>query len=175
MTVADQEKVLEWRSNPELSQYMYTDIKNPSLQNQIDWFEGTQKQTSSEYWIITLDGMDVGVVNLVKKEPDHGRSDWAFYLASPEVRGRGVGSKVETAIIYYVFKKLGLEKLHCQVFSTNESVIGLHKKFGFEVEGVLKRHFKRAGAWQDLYLLSLYKGEVDTRGYLNEEVQVSEA
>src|SRR5690606_30364121 len=146
--------------------------QSPQLSEQLRWFESVSQRSDCEYWMIELDNNSVGVVNLIKKEPNHKRSDWAFYLGSPEIRGRGVGSKVESGIIFYVFSVLMYDMLHCQVFSTNEAVIGLHRKFGFEVEGILKKHFFRAGEWQDLYLLSLFRGEVEKRGYLSQPVEV---
>lgn len=173
MRSEDQELVLAWRSNPELSKYMYTDISKPQLSQQLKWFENVKDRPDFAYWMIHFNDKPVGVVNLAKLEPEHKRTDWAFYLGASDTRGKGIGSKVETAIIYYVFYVLGLEKLHCQVFSTNQSVIALHEKFGFKVEGVLRNHFLRGDAWNDLVLLSLFKSEAEARNYKNEDVKIN--
>lgn len=171
MAESDQEMVMDWRSNPELARFMYTDSTN-DLGEQKRWFRSIQERKDCEYWIIECEGEPLGVANLVLRSDEHSRTDWAFYLGSPAARGKGVGSKVETAVIYYVFKTLGLDKLHCQVFSENQNVIGLHTKFGFEEEGCLKKHFYRGGVWQDLHLLSLFRQTVEERKYLDEEVKV---
>src|SRR5829696_1287840 len=38
MQEEDQPRVLEWRSDPAISQLMYTDVKGSSLQEQLAWF-----------------------------------------------------------------------------------------------------------------------------------------
>lgn len=40
----------------------------------------------------------------------------------------------------YVFNTLKLNKLCCEVFEFNRKVIEIHKKFGTEIEGILKQH-----------------------------------
>lgn len=172
MVEADQAQVMEWRSNPELGRFMYTDLQGSTLTSQLSWFRGVSQRSDSEYWIIEFEDTPVGVANLADKRTEHARTDWAFYLGSTNVRGKGVGSKVELAVIHYVFVHLRLKKLACQVLSSNPSVVQLHQKFGFEVEGVLKRHFLRHDEWHDVVLLALSDTEARKRGYDRESVVI---
>lgn len=172
MTEQDQPLVLEWRSNAELSRFMYTDLTSPNLANQLEWFRAVSRRNDSEYWVIEYEGQAVGVANLSQKQPEHRRTDWAFYLGSPSARGKGIGSKVEISIIHYVFFHLKLQKLACQVLSNNQPVIDLHMKFGFQTEGILKKHYLKNGVWCDVHLLCLFAEEAKKRGYDREAVTV---
>ena len=65
---------------------------------------------SRRYWIIELEGPPVGLANLYDISVLHRRAYWAFYLASPEVRGRGVGSFAERFVIRHAFEELRLRQ-----------------------------------------------------------------
>lgn len=174
MNEADQEQILAWRTDPEISRLMYTDIQTPSLAHQIDWFRSISKSPSHKYWIIECRGSPVGVANLAALNVDHGRSDWAFYLGDRSKRGTGLGALVEYAMIYYVFFHLKLHKLCCQVLSNNLDVVRLHEKYGFEQEGVLRHHFYRGGMWLDVYLMALHVEVARERNYDQKQIKVIE-
>lgn len=46
-------------------------------------------------------------------------------------------------------KEFGLEKIELHVYTTNDPVIALYKKFGFEEEGVIKKYRKLDGEYFD--------------------------
>ena len=172
MTEEDQTRVLAWRTDPAITKFMYTDIQDSSLDNQLAWFRRVSSSLLYEYWIIENRGIPVGVANLAALAPEHGRTDWAFYLGEPSLRGSGVGAKVEYAIIYYVFFHRKLRKLCCQVLSNNLDVARLHQKFGFAEEGLLRRHFRRGEEWLDVHLLALHENEARERGFDKKPVTV---
>jgi UDP-4-amino-4,6-dideoxy-N-acetyl-beta-L-altrosamine N-acetyltransferase len=111
------------------------------------------------YWIVELDGNPVGLANLYDISTAHRRAYWAFYLASPEVRGKGVGSYAEKFVINQVFEILDLEKLCCEVLATNASVVKMHQRYGFQVDGTLREHVIKNGARVDVVTLSLLRAD----------------
>ena len=52
-------------------------------------------------------------------------------------------------------------KLMCEVFTFNEKVIQMHKKFGFKQEGLYKEHILRDGQFFDVAALAILKHEWD--------------
>ena len=174
MTENDQKQILAWRTDPEISRLMYSDVQTPSLARQIEWFKQISEKKDYEYWVIESGGVPVGVANLAAFDAEHSRTDWAFYLGDRSKRGSGLGAKVEYAIIFYVFFHLKLCKLCCQVLSNNLEVVRLHEKFGFEREGVLRHHFHRGGEWLDVYLLSLHAEVARQRGYDQKPIRILE-
>lgn len=70
-------------------------------------------------------------------------------------RGRGVGSALMDAAIDFA-KAHGAHKVTLQVWPHNAAAIALYRKFGFEVEGRLRRHWRRrSGALWDAVVMGL--------------------
>jgi RimJ/RimL family protein N-acetyltransferase len=57
-------------------------------------------------------------------------------------RGRGVGSALLAAGIDWA-RGAGAHKLALQVWPSNQAAIALYEKFGFQREGLLRRHYRR--------------------------------
>ena len=66
---------------------------------------------------------------------------------------------MEFLALEHVFETLGLHKLSCEVLVFNEPVIRLHKKFGFQVEGMFREHHKMNDQYIDIVRLSLLAAE----------------
>jgi len=66
---------------------------------------------------------------------------------------------MEFLALDYAFDSLGLHKLECEVLAFNTPVIGLHKKFGFTVEGIIRAHHKVDQEFVDVYRLGILNDE----------------
>ena len=64
---------------------------------------------------------------------------------------------MEFFALEFFFERKNIRKLSCQVLSNNPTVMALHEKFGFEKEGVLKKHIKREDAYLDVHLFALFE------------------
>jgi UDP-4-amino-4,6-dideoxy-N-acetyl-beta-L-altrosamine N-acetyltransferase len=154
VTEADCETLHRWRTLPEVAAYMYSDHEI-SLEEHRRWFAGLLADPDRDYRIIQVDGEDVGLVYLFGMDRHHGRISWGFYLVSPSVRGKGVGSWVEFTVLDEVFGPRGLRKLCCEVLAFNEAVVGMHQRFGFTVEGTLRSHIHKGGEHHDVVVLGM--------------------
>lgn len=73
----------------------------------------------------------------------------------PEWRGKGVGSALLEALIGWA-EADGSHKMELYVWPHNTAAIGLYEKFGFEREGYLKKHYRRAnGELWDCIIMGL--------------------
>ena len=152
----DMNRVLAWRNLPEVSAYMYTDHHITDAEH-ARWFAGAMSDETKRYWIIELDGEPVGLANLYDIQRLQKRAYWAFYLADDRVRGKGVGSATERFVLRHVFEGLGLDKLCCEVLASNEGVVKMHQRYGFQVDGVLRRHVIKGGERVDVVTMSLLR------------------
>jgi putative acetyltransferase len=59
------------------------------------------------------------------------RDDW---------QGKGVGAAIMRAVIDLADKWLNLTRIELTVFTDNEPAIALYRKFGFEIEGTLRKY-----------------------------------
>ena len=50
-----------------------------------------------------------------------------------------------------------MNKINCEVLDFNKNIIKLHKRFGFEIEGVRKEHILRGGKYLNSILMGLNK------------------
>lgn len=151
-------QVWDWRNDESVAPYMYT--TEPITREVHDaWFTRQLEFDDRQGWVIEMDGVGVGAAFISQVDQVNGRATWAFYLADSSTRGRGVGSAVEYLVLENVFTERGLHKLCCEVLSFNQSVVTMHKKFGFVEEGVLKQHYLRDGARVDVHVLAMFEDE----------------
>ena len=148
------EMILAWRNNPNVRANMFTNHEI-SWEEHLAWSEKTRASNDEVYFIYCLDDLPQGVVGFNKINLLNKNSFWAFY-AAPDAK-RGIGSKMEFLAIEYAFNILELHKLSCEVLDFNMAVINLHKKFGFEIEGVFKENHMIKNQFFDVYRLAIFK------------------
>jgi UDP-4-amino-4,6-dideoxy-N-acetyl-beta-L-altrosamine N-acetyltransferase len=154
MTAADKEKIRLWRNLPEVRKYMYTDHEISSAEHAA-WFNRIIENPASKYWIIVCDGEDVGLAWLFDIDRHNLRCYWGFYIASPNVRGKGAGSVVEYSVLRYVFDELRLNKLCGEVLDFNQAVVNMHKSFGFVQEGYFRKHIFKGNEMHDIFCIGM--------------------
>ncbi|MFO1014565.1 MAG: UDP-4-amino-4,6-dideoxy-N-acetyl-beta-L-altrosamine N-acetyltransferase [Caulobacteraceae bacterium] len=138
----DSGKILAWRNSPEVRPYMYTDHVISQAEHD-RWFAGIPGDARRRYWIIQMDEADVGLINLYDIDERNRRCAWAYYLADPAVRGKGIGSYLEYWALQHVFETMGFGKLWCEVLVSNEAVWKLHETHGFKQEARFRQHIYR--------------------------------
>lgn len=155
---SDLEIVMHWRMLPDVTRYMYTDPQL-TMEDQARWFERISQSERDRIWIIEIDnpGKPVGVLSLSDIDTVNQRCCWAYYIGSDIARGRGLGKLLECNIYDYVFERLGLNRLWCEVLSSNERVVALHERFGSKVEGVLRQHIRKNGEFLDVVRMAILK------------------
>jgi len=158
ISIKDKDQLRKWRNLPEISKYMYSNHQI-SIKEHDKWFDNIISGISSKYWIIVCDGEDVGLVNLYNIDKRQLRCYWAFYIASSNVRGKGVGTFVEYSVLQYVFEELCFNKLCCEVLDFNEPVVKMHKKFGFNEEGYFREHIFKDNKPYGIYCLAILRHE----------------
>lgn len=156
ITNEDLEMVRNWRNSPEVSQYMYTE-KHISAEEQIAWFNRISNDPDCKYWIIEYEGKSLGLVSITEISKIFDSCFWAFYLGDSSVRGAGIGAKVEYNVLTYVFDTLHLNKIRCEVLTSNEKVIQMHEKFGFRREAYYREHVKKKDDYYDVVGLAMLK------------------
>ena len=148
-------QVHDWRNDPGVAMYMYTAEPIPREVHDV-WFSRQLQGGDRQGWVIEMDGHGVGAAFVSQVDQVNRRATLGLYLADPSTRGRGIGSAVEYLLLEDVFASRGLHKLCCEVLSFNTAGEAVHKKFGFQVEGVLRQHYLRDGDWIDANVLGIF-------------------
>jgi UDP-4-amino-4,6-dideoxy-N-acetyl-beta-L-altrosamine N-acetyltransferase len=156
ITEDDLEMILRWRTMPEVSTYMYTDFE-PDMDQQRKWYQSISADPRRLDWVIAVDGEDVGLVSIVAIDTTNRRAELGWYLASPSVRGKGIGKSVEMNFLRYVFEDLNLHKLCVEALVGNESGIRVHEKCGAKVEGTRRDQIYKNGKYHDIVELGILR------------------
>jgi RimJ/RimL family protein N-acetyltransferase len=101
-------------------------------------FAAHQRNPDSVTFMAEADGRLVGTLGA---EIRGGLADLGMMVDS-EWRGRGVGSALMEACVAWA-REHGAHKLVLEVWPHNQAAIGLYRKFGFEQEGLFRRHYRR--------------------------------
>lgn len=82
------------------------------------------------------------------------RAEIGYWLAKP-YWGKGIMTAVVRKLCDYAFSEFGLIKIVAHVFDFNVASARVLEKSGFELEGYLKKHFKKDGRYIDAKLYGL--------------------
>ncbi|OQY51864.1 MAG: UDP-4-amino-4,6-dideoxy-N-acetyl-beta-L-altrosamine N-acetyltransferase [Candidatus Parabeggiatoa sp. nov. 2] len=153
-----QSLVRTWRNSESERMFSYDD-HYISEDEHSNWLRSLQNNEKHVLYVVFFNDLPIGTVSLSNIRLKHKTADWAFGLAEEKLRGKGVAGIMEYQLLEHAFGEFGLEKLNCEVFSTNEKVIRLHKKFGFKVEGIRRNNIIKGNERLDVILLGILSRE----------------
>lgn len=151
---SDLQDIIKWRTNPEVTRYMYTDPVL-DMDTQRKWLKKINSTDDNLYWIIEIDNVSIGVISINKIDELNKKCTWGYYIGNTSFRGRGIARSLECNIYDYVFDKLKLNKLCSEVFEFNDKVVKIHEKFGSEIEGMLKDHIFKNGQFYNVVTMGM--------------------
>ncbi|NUM46390.1 MAG: GNAT family N-acetyltransferase [Anaerolineales bacterium] len=76
-----------------------------------------------------------------------------------DFQGQGVGTALMQAAVDMADRWLNVLRLELDVYTDNEPAVRLYKKFGFEIEGTLKKYAYRDGEYVDVYAMARFRPE----------------
>ena len=158
MTEEDQELVMNWRMQPEITRYMNTDPVL-DIEKQKKWFAKQQADASCYHWIIESDGEPIGVTSITMIDKDNRTCTRGTYVAVHEKRSFEIITSIYASQFDFIFYDLGLNKIEIQVFEANKGVVAISKKCGFKQEGLLREHVWKNGQVYNVVLLGMTKAD----------------
>ena len=154
----DLDDIFDWRNHDDIRKHMYN-YEIITRSEHVNWFEKMLVSPEMSYFILEKEKDKIGVLGFYDIDEKTCMASWAFYK-SPYLNVRGIGVIMEYLALEYYFDYLSMRKLNCEVLEHNSSVIKMHEKFGFIVEGCKRKHFlNKNGDYEDIYLLSIFRSE----------------
>lgn len=150
------EMIMNWRMQPEITKYMYTDPEL-TIEKQLTWFRSLKTKNDTFIFMIEVDSIPCGILNITNIDYINKRCTWGYYMAVKEKRSLPLAMSLEWNLYDYVFDVLDMNKLIGEIFSFNKGVIGIHKKCGSSVEGVLKQHILKNGTFYDVTVAGILR------------------
>ena len=152
------ELIMNWRMMPEITKYMYTDPVL-TLESQQKWFQSLKERKDIIPFMIEVDGVPSGVLNITDIDYINKRCTWGYYVAVKEKRSLALAMALEWNLYDYVFDVLGMNKLEGEIFSFNKAVLRIHQMCGSKIEGVLKQHICKNGEFYDVTFTGILKSD----------------
>jgi RimJ/RimL family protein N-acetyltransferase len=133
----DSEAMFRWINDRELVQ-LNAPFEPVDRASHDRWFEGIQRREDVEIFAIRLADTErlIGTCQLNEIDRDRGTCELQIRIGEAEGRDRGHGTEAVGLLLRHAFEDLGLDRVHLDVFATNERAIRAYEKAGFVREGV---------------------------------------
>ncbi len=146
-------KVLDIRNEDDVRKWMYIDTPI-GVNEHLQWLKKIKEDNTQLVFAVMLEGQAIGIVKATRIDHLHKSADWAFFLSS-QGAPQGLGAALEFHFLDFVFGKLNIEKLNCEVIEGNDRVLKLHAKFLFADEGFRTGNIIKNGQRIGVHLLGL--------------------
>ena len=108
--------------------------------------------------VAEIEGELVGQIGLHLEQNQRRKHVAGFGMAVKDTfQGKGVGSKLLSAVIDLAENWLNIQRLELTVYTDNEAAIALYKKHGFNVEGESSKFAFRDGEFVSVYHMARVK------------------
>jgi len=154
----DIELLWKWKNDPTYYEFFY-ELIPVTLEQHKKWIERVTSDKTEIIFAIsnTTDDRCIGTVGFQHVDLRNRKAEWGRLLIGDKQHSpKGSGKEVESLMLEYAFEHLGLNKLYCEVLSSNDKVVSLHKRFGFVEEGLFKNHVFKNGEFKDVVFLAMY-------------------
>ena len=152
----DLELILNWRTQPKVTQYMYNDIAK-DIEEQKKWLQRIATDPACCYWLIYYQEKPIGVIGLTDIDTKNKRCSWTYYIGDETVRG--IGGIIPPYLYNYIFTVLKFKKIIAEVMEGNERVMKLHQFHGYRQVGLYKDHIYKYDSYHDVTVLELLDTE----------------
>ncbi len=152
-----QMEVRNWRN----AQYITKFFQIPHINEKThkNWLLSLHEDKPSNIaFLIKVNDKFVGLAYFLKIDYFNKIGEWGIFMKD-EFSGKGLGAYIEYKMHEMAFEKLGLYKLNISVLENNQSIIQMHQKFAYKIEGVLKKNIVKDENRLDVYLLGLFAEE----------------
>ena len=138
----------DWLNDEHLSELVVGRAFPVSLEQQQRWM------------VETFDGETIGLTGLWDIDYVNRNALTALKIGAKDIQGKGYGTDAILAIMAYAFGQLGLERLWGEILAYNvPSYKAYVEKCGWKVEGVLRKHVFRSGAYHDVLRVAILREE----------------
>ncbi len=109
-------------------------------------------------YVVCIDGVAKG--EIVFEDFDAStRSCNMGYWISPEYQQRGIMSKACIQAINQAYASYNIDKINIRFIGSNKASLGLGRKLGFKIDGVLRKNLLYQGKLEDEVVMSCFRTE----------------
>lgn len=156
-TVDDAQLLLDWRTRPDITRYMFSDIEY-DLDKQKAWLEGCARKPGYVHRLICLDGRPIGYTSITVTDGRAGIGTVGVYIADLSARA-GIANFNFVNTLNHAFLTLGLHKIVNHVLGGNRRLLRQQELIGYRYVGVLRQHHLKDGERHDIHIFEQLRSE----------------
>lgn len=156
--VADLPYLVRFANDPELRGWLR--FHRPMSEDEESRWLRALEPSDDLVWLMVPHGAPgpVGSIGLHDWDRVAAHAELGLGILRPTDRGKGMGEEACRLVLRHGFEELRLERVFLHVYTDNPAV-RLYERLGFRVEGTLRRHGWKRGAWRDQHVMGLLRGE----------------
>ena len=148
----------DWRTSRTLS--LVAPISEPMEEA---WFERVVESQGKDGYHFTAcllaDDRPIGTVGFYDLDLRNGNAGLGISIGRAEDRGKGYGTDMLRALLWFGFAQLRLERIWLDVYDVNPDAQRLYERVGFVHEGTLRHAVYREGGFWDLHVMAILADE----------------
>jgi RimJ/RimL family protein N-acetyltransferase len=150
---------VKWVNDPEIRHMLIMDLISEAGTEL--WFSRSALDGSRKEFMICLteDGEPIGFTSLKNIDRINSKAEISMLIGRKDCWGHGYAKEARKLILAYAFNELGMNKVYTFNWVKNEKIIGLNKRLGFKLEGVLRADIFFKGEYRDMAVMSMLKDE----------------
>jgi ribosomal-protein-serine acetyltransferase len=127
-------------------------------EKKIDTYLELVKNGEAYFWCIWEKTSIIGLV-LIKDIDNKAKTAEVGYMIDEEYEGKGIVKKACKLMIDFLFIELQINKIVLSCDEENEKSVGIAKRFGFELEGILKQNIMINGKIRNTMCWALFNAK----------------
>lgn len=150
-----------WMHDEDTTRYLESGIFPETIESLQAYISNSNAQSTGLLLGIFEQGSDLHIGNLGLHNISwtNRTCELGIMIGNKDQRGKGYGKEACELVIDYCFHRLNLRKITLAVFSNNTKAMSLYDKLGFVVEGRMRNHIFKQGAYHDKIWMSLFRPE----------------
>ncbi|PLR79736.1 N-acetyltransferase [Bacillus canaveralius] len=164
VTTEDANDMFKYLSDKDVVKHMglapFQTVKD--VWDEINWYNSIIKEGTGIRWGVTLKdfGKIIGSCGFLNMVTKHHRAEVGFEL-SKDYWGKGIASEALEAVVKFGYHHYQLERIEALIEPANLPSQKLVEKQGFTREGLLRHYEYTCGKFDDLYMYSIIKGDLN--------------
>ena len=166
LQLGDAESMADWMTDSEVTKDLAIGRFPSSIESASLFIRNSWTDRKNVHFAITNENKDyLGSISLKNIDYIDRNAEFAIVLRK-EFWGTSHAYEATQLIIKYGFEKLNLIKIYLNVAGANEKAKRFYERFGFQKEGIFKKHIFVNGKYEDLNWYCIFNETFDVGGDL---------
>ena len=126
--------LFEWRNDPE-NRKMFRDDRPLNFNCHCRFVERRIERGEDYWWIIEAASVPSGTISLYNFDANRRTCEFGRFIVGREHRGQGYGRRALALVVEFA-RSMQVERIACEVLSSNVQASGLYGSLGFAVKRV---------------------------------------